>query len=148
MLTDTEMLAILNELKTVANRWDPAAVFVGVGTAVVDKGPETVIGDITACTGAMATRQAVTTWGAAQKLPTGIWCIDSPVMTFVPASSAESQSIAVVYWATLAVAGALRGFKVVAPPYNAIDEFHPYEFVLRLCIDPNGTTDVTVVIPS
>lgn len=137
-LTDTQMVAVLTDLTATDASFDPAKVFVGVATTLDDHGAETVQADVTYATGAMATRQAITTWGDPYKLNDGRWAVDGPLLSFRPASSSEAQALSWWTLSTLATAGVLRAYQPIAPPASLADEFAEWSLILRLTVDPNG----------
>lgn len=116
------------------------AVFAGVGSAIVATGPDTTLAAITPVVGAAGVRQAVV-WGAPYELGDGRAVVDSAALVFEPAG-AEEDAVAVVFLATLAVAGALVGYMTEpVPPQIRLNR--PYSVVLRLVVDPNGRWSVS-----
>lgn len=143
-LTAVVLRGILASITATGKQFDPAATFIGVGTAFVDNGQNEVIGDITIPSGAMATAQAIGTWGAPHMLSDGSWAVDGPVLTFAPASSAEQATLNVWFYTTLATAGVLKGYQPIAPPVPLADEFSSWNIVARLTVDPNGKWDMSI----
>lgn len=146
-LTDTQMSDILTALTAAGGPFDPAALFLGVATGLVDNGGATVIGDVTPATGAMATRQGVTPWSASAKLTDGRWYKDGPLLTFSPASAAETQLLTHWFLADAAVAGNLLAFKPLVPTQQMPDETRDLKILMRLTVDPSGRWDAAVVMP-
>lgn len=129
----------LADLIATGATFDPAAVFVGVGTAIVPAGLNTTLDAITQCTGAMATRKPITAWSDVMHLQNQCSAVEGPLMTFTPASAAEDQSVAVWYLADAATDGNLLAYGLVNPPVPLVDQFSSWNIVLRLCLDPTGT---------
>jgi len=144
-LTDDQMEAMLANLIDAAAAFDPAATFLGVATALDDQGPITDLADVTQATGAMATRQALTTWGAPYKMADGRWVADSPLRIFSPASAAEAQIITHWFYASLAVAGVLMAWGELADPVSLPDENANLNIVPRITLDPDGRWSAEVV---
>lgn len=137
--------AMLANLIETGNVLDPVTCFVGVGTALNNQGIATVLADITQATGALATRQEVTEWSDVFLLDNGCAVVNGPLMTFAPASSAQAQTIACWYIASLATLGTLKAFGIIAPPVPLPDEMASWSIVLRVTLDPNGTWSAEVV---
>ena len=141
---DATLRAWLERAVAVGGPYDPAALFIGVYTAVVDAGAATTLADVTEGTGAIATRQAITAWSAPYKLLDGRWCCDAAGKTFKVASAAEAQIVTGYFLASAAVAGTLKGFDSIAPA-NLSDENRAVTIATRLTIDPLGRFSVSQV---
>jgi hypothetical protein len=115
---------------------DPAAVWIGVGSSVVQHGVDTTLADITAGTGALATRKPITAWGTSYVLNDGRAAVDGPLMTWRPASAAEAQSIGVWYMADALTAGNLLAYGLVNPAVQLADETDQWALIMRLTLDP------------
>lgn len=126
--------------------FDPAALFIGVYTAITDNGQDTVQADVTEGTGALATRVAVTPWSAVYKLADGRWCADGPLCTFSPASAAEAQTVAGWFLNSAAAAGTLKAFEPLPSARPLPDENADLKIIPRLTIDPDGRFSVTAVL--
>lgn len=129
---------ILTAITATDGPLDPAAVFLGVGTAVDNQGLQTLLADITQGTGALATRQAVTAWSAEYTLNDGRAVRDGPLMHFKPASSSEEQTLQVWYIADALTAGNLLAYGLIFPAVPLPDENAVWSIVLRVTLDPAG----------
>lgn len=136
--TDAVLQAWLDRATAVGGPYDPAALFLGVATAVNDMGASTVQADVTEGGGALATRVAVTPWSAAYKMADGRWVKDGPPCSFTPASAAEAATITHWFLNSAAAAGTLKAFGQIGEGVNLPDENHTWTIVPRLTIDPNG----------
>jgi len=143
--TATELRAMLSALTAASAPFDPAAVFVGVGSALTDNGQNTALADITACTGAMATRQAVTTWSAPFQTLDGMWYVESPLLTFAPTSGDDPQTVAVWFAASLVTAGVLKSYARVNPSLSIVNQYQSFNIVVRFVVDPGGTWSLEVI---
>lgn len=144
-MTSLQAKAVLEALIAEDGAWDPAAVFVGIYTAVNNQGVNTVIGDITPPGGSTATRQAVTTWTAPTLLSNGSWAADSPPIEFRPATTGDATTLHGFYLATAVTAGALMFFGAVSPPVSLPGPDVAWNVVVRLIVDPSGKWDVSVM---
>lgn len=126
---------ILAALIATGGPYDPAGLWVGVYQSIVDNGIETVMADVTAPTGAAATRQAVT-WGTPYQLTDGSAVVDSTAKIFRPTGS-ETGVAAGAYLADALTSGNLLQYFRENDPAN-IDASHPYTVILRLVVDPAG----------
>lgn len=117
---------------------DPAALWVGVGTAVDQQGLATVLADISQATGAMATRQAIAAWSTTYTLNDGRAVRDGPLLHFKPASSSEGQALAVWFLADALTAGNLVAYGVIFPTVNLPDQHSVWSIVPRITLDPLG----------
>lgn len=127
--------------------WEPTTLFFGVFTAIEDNGVNTVLGDITQATGAMATRIQGDAWGANAKLANGtLYRTLTPNLTFSPANSGEAQILTGWFVASLGVGGTLLGYGYFPEPIEMLDAFSDLEMVFRLTIDPAGKFSDEVVI--
>lgn len=137
-LTQSQLDAALGDMIATGGSFDPAATFLGVGTALVDHGINTLMADVTKATGAMANALAVTAWSDIMHLGNGCSAVDGPLMSFSPASSSEAQTLTVWYLGNLAVSTTLYAYAPINPAVPLPDEFASWNIVLRLCLDPNG----------
>lgn len=136
--------AILTAIIATAAEFDPAATFVGVFTAITDRGPETTILDLVVATGAMAVGQAVTAWSAVYHEPGGQSVCDGDRVTFGPADATEAQTILGWFLSTTNAGGTLKMYGYFAAPVNLPDNNAKLSVIPRLLIDPTGTWDATV----
>lgn len=143
--TDATLRAWLERAIAIGGPFDPAALFLGVATAVDDLGALTAMGDVTEATGAMATRQAIAGWTAPYKLNDGRWVADADPLYFSPANAGEAQALSHYFLASAAVAGTLKAFKPFAPPRNMVDQNSEVAIIVRVTIDPAGRFDTDVV---
>lgn len=130
--------ALLEALTATDAPLDPAATFLGVGTAITQSGLNTQLSDITQATGAMATRQAVTTWSNVFTLSNGTAYQNAPLKTFAPASASEAQTLTCWFIADALTAGNLIAFGLINPPIPLPDENSSWSIVLRVTLDPNA----------
>lgn len=142
--TDAILKAWLTQAIATGGPFDPAALFLGMATAVTDKGGATALGDVTEATGAMATRVAISAWGTPQKMLDGRWCVDAAAKVFKPASSGEAQTLTHAFLVSASTAGTLKAFKALTSPKELVDETRALTYVWRLTIDPNGNFDANV----
>lgn len=144
-LTSDVLQAILLAITDTGGPLDPAATFLGVYTAIDDQGQDTLLADVVQATGAMAVRQALTTWSTPSRMADGRWVCDSPAYEFRPASSAESQVLTGSFLATLATLGALKGYEDFPGPVALPDEDHSVSLVVRAAVDPTGRWGTQIV---
>lgn len=137
-LTDATLLAMLEALIDTGAPLDPADTYLGVATALDDLDEATVQADVTYATGAMATRKLITAWGDPYKLADGRWAVDSGLLTFRPASSAEAQTLTHWTLSDAATAGVLKAFGQVSPNANLPDQFSEWGVVVRVTLDPDA----------
>lgn len=142
-LTQAKLDAALGDLIATGATFDPAAVFLGVATAIEPGGLATLLSDLTQATGAMATRQAVTAWGDTMHLVDGSSAVEGPLMTFAPASSSESQTLVAWFLADALTAGNLIAYGLIDPAVPLPDQYNSWNIVLRLTLDPNGQWDAS-----
>jgi len=143
--TDAILMTMLENIIETGNAFDPAALFLGVATAIDDLGAETTMSDITEPTGAMATRVALTPWGSPYKLDDGRWVADAPLAAFSPADATEGTTLVGYFLNTAGAAGTLKGFDFFDAPINLIDEFSQVSIIFRLTIDPEGRWSQSIV---
>lgn len=143
--TDAVLEAIINALIDTGGPYDPATLFLGLFSAVTDNGPQTVLADVTQATGAVATRVALTPWGAPYKLNDGRWVVDAPPAAFSPANAGEGQVVTGYFIASLAVAGVLKAWDLFDAPVNLVDEFSQVTVIFRLTVDPDGRWSESIV---
>lgn len=146
--TDAVLQAWLARAIALGGPYDPAALFLGVATAAVDNGAATVQADITEATGAMATRIAVTPWGAPYKLADGRWVADGPVCNFSPLNETEAQVLNWWFLNGAAAAGVLKAFAAISPGKSMNDENSNLAVIPRLTIDPEGRFSAEVIFSS
>lgn len=143
--TDAVLQAILARAIAAAGPFDPAALFLGVATAITDLGVNTTMAQVTEATGAMLTRVAITPWGTPYKLASGSWVVDGPIAIFAPASAAEAQVLSHWFLASAAVAGTLKSFEALTPARTMSDENSQLNIIPRLTVDPTGNVAVSIV---
>lgn len=144
-LTDDVLKNILAKAIAAAGPLDPTAVFVGLASAVTDKGQDTTLADVTEATGAVATRVEVTAWSAPYKMSDGRWVVDGPICTFSPLNSSESQGVSFFFFASLAAAGVLKGFGSLGGEIPLPDENKQVSIVPRITIAPDGRYGAEIV---
>lgn len=143
--TDAVLKAWLERAIATGGPYDPAALFMGVFTAIDDHGVNTVIGDLTEGTGDLATRVAVTPWGASHKLSDGRWAADGPPCSFTPADDTESQLVTGWFLASASTAGTLKAWATIAEGVSLANEFRTLTVIPRICVDPSGRWSAEVV---
>lgn len=137
-LTQAQLDAALGNLIATGATFDPAALYLGVGTAIVQAGLQTQLSAITQATGAMATRQSIASWSSVYHLQNGCSAVDAPVKRFAPASSSEAQILACWFLASALTMGNLLAYGLITPNVSLTDASTEWAIVLRLCLDPRG----------
>lgn len=137
-LTDAVLQAILNQVIAALGPFNPAALFLGVATAVNDQGSATTLADITEGAGDLATREAVTPWGTPYKMANGDWVVDGPLCTFKPADATEAATISHFFYASAAVAGTLKAWGALSTPVQLVDGNSQLTIIPRLVVDKTG----------
>lgn len=145
-LTDPMMKSILARAIATGGPFDPIITHVALAREVIDNGPETTMADVTEATGGVAVRVPVTAWSAPHRLNDGRWAVDGPVCQFAPDDASEAQSVTAWIYVNALTAGALMGFHDFGDGYGLADEFSSLSIVPRLCIDPQGRFDASVII--
>lgn len=143
--TDIVLQEWLTGAIAIGGPYDPAATWVGLASAIDDKGPATAMADVTEAPGGLATRVKVTAWSAPTKLPDGRWCVDGPLCKFTPASAADAGIPSHYFYASALVAGNLKAWHPILPGINLIDNTTALSMVPRLTIDPAGNFEASVV---
>jgi len=146
MITATMRDGIMAGITEAGNIMDPAAVFVGLFTAIDDQSYNTVIGDVTEPTGDPGTRVAVTTWGVASIMADGRSVRNAPDVTFRPADDTEATVVLGWFLADALTAGNLLQFGFFDEPIPLPDETASVTVVARLTVDPLGRWDATATI--
>lgn len=145
-LVGATLEAILAVLTGAGGPFEAAAVWLGVAESIVDNGQATTLSDVTAATGAVATRTEITDWTQPFVLVDGRWAANGTAGTFRPASSAQSQTISAWYLADALAAGNLVAYGFFNGPIALPDENYAVQIVPRLTIDPDGRWSANVVI--
>jgi len=146
MITNALRNGILSAMIETGNILDPAAVFVGVFSAIVDTGRNTLLADITRPDGTGFDLTAVTTWGAVHDLIDGRRATDAPAKVFAPTDDTEATTVLGWYTASAATAGNLLQFGYFDAPVALPDEFSQVTVIVRITVDPEGRWDATVSI--
>lgn len=144
-ITAAQRDAILASISEATEAFDPAAVFVGLFTAIVDNGYATLIGDITEPAGTGFARQAVTSWGTAYVMTDGRAVRDGPPLDFRPADDTEATTVIGWFYASLVTGGVLLEFGYFDAPIPLPDEFAVVTVIPRLTVDPLGRWEANVV---
>jgi hypothetical protein len=144
MLTTVKAAAMLAQLIAATRVFDPAATFLGVFTAVNDKGPKTALSDLVLPTGGLATAVALTTWSAAYDLNNGSVVVDAPPIRITPADAGHALTVMGWYLADLASGGALIEFEYLPAPVLLPDQLHTLVIVKRLVLAPTGVWDASM----
>ena len=146
MLTDREIKATLEELTAAGKVWGAATYWIGVCTAITNRGSLTTLADVTEAFGAMSTRQAPSAWGNASRMVDGRWYKLGTPVTFSPSSPDEGQMLVGYIVATLPVGGELRRFELLPEAISLPDENHDITIIPRVTIDPQGRWHADVII--
>lgn len=144
-LTDTTMKNMLLNITDTGAELDPAALFLGVYTAVNDMGGATALSDITQATGDMATRAALATFGDPHKLNDGRWAVDAPAQERRPGDSSENQVLQGFFLASLITGGVLKTWEDFPNPVALADEFSSVSIIVRITVDPDGRWAADVI---
>jgi hypothetical protein len=134
----------LTDITAAAAELDPAAVFVGIASAIVDNGVDTVLADVTQPAAASYPKTAVTTWSTLSDLVDGSPVRDSPIKTFRPPDNTHPTTVSYVILTTLAVAGDLIAFFPVNPSVNLAVTTDSFSVVVRVMLDATGRWDASV----
>lgn len=144
MIVATLRDGILAGIIEVGNILDPAAVFVGIFTAIDDNGVNTVLADLTEPAGDPGLRTAVTAWSAGYTMIDGRRAADGPLVQFRPADETEACVAIGWYLATAAAAGSLLQFGYFEAPVPLPDENAAVSVIPRITVDPDGRWDATI----
>lgn len=136
--TDAVLQAWLTRATGTGGPYDPAALFLGVATALVDNGALTTMSDVTEGTGDLADRVAVTAWSDPYKMNDGRWVVDGPVCPFAVASSSESQTVTHWFLNSASSAGTLKAYASLSTAVPLPDEKKQLNIIPRITIDPAG----------
>lgn len=144
-LTTATAEAIAAALVATDGVFDPAATWMGVGTAISPDGQNTVLADITQATGAMATRKTITAWSGPYQLEDGSIVYQSPLKTWAPASTSEAQTLVCWFLVDAATSGNLLAYGLIQPSVVLSGPLNSWSIVLRFLIDTAGnwSTEVT-----
>jgi hypothetical protein len=142
------LFAAAGDIVATAAAFDPVETFIGLAQGITDIGLNANLTDIVPGTGNLAVRKEVTTWAGPFALADGSPYYESPLMTWIPASSADAQIIVGFYLATLITAGVLMGYGVFPAPIQVVDATTPINFVMRLVLDATGQWSAEIVFSS
>jgi len=92
-LTQAVLFDSLDALLATGGPFDPAALWIGVASAIVNNGLNTVLADITPGVGTLAARKPITAWGTTYLTKNGLAAADGPITTFSPTTSADADTI-------------------------------------------------------
>lgn len=143
-LTAPQLADLLDALIIADGPFDPAAVFIGLYTAITPHGLTTVMADLTRPTGNLATAVALTTFGAPYTMTDGRRVVDAALKQFRPTTSADGITALGWFLADAATAGNLLAYKGLPAPVPLPDENSSLGIVFRLTVDPNGRWDASV----
>lgn len=144
-MTSAVLKAILDVIVAADGPFDPAAAYLGVFTAIDDKGQATALSDVTQATGDAATRVHVTPWSSSYKLSDGRWVADGPVCAFRIGDSTEHQVIIGWFLASAGTAGTLKAWGLLPQAVELVDEFTGLQVIPRVTVDPAGRWSAEVV---
>jgi|SRR5882672_1020732 len=143
MLTRTSTDGILADMIATGGIFDPAATWVGIGSALVDNGVNTVTANLTEDT-TNYPRQPITAWGTPRVLIDGSAVVDSGLHHFVPPDNVHPTLIVVFGLFSALTAGLLKEFVLVTPPIGLTVTTDQWSLVVRLRVNPAGEWDVSV----
>lgn len=143
-LTSYALASALEDLIAVSGIFDPADVWVGCYSTVVDQGLATTVADVTPCTGSLAPLQQVSEWSPVYTDKAGVEVCDAGVMRFTPSSTADAQTVQGIYLMSAASGGDLLGFVPFATSVPLAGPQNILSVVVRLTLDPSGQWDATV----
>lgn len=138
--------AILDALIATDGALDPAATFIGIATAIVNNGVNTVMSDVTPAPEGLAEAVALATYGAPYTLDDGRRVVDAALKQFRPAAPDEACVVVGWYLADTETDGNLLAFDVLPEPIPLPDENKSMSVVVRITVDPAGRWDASVVI--
>lgn len=145
VLTKAQLSALMAAIIATDGPWDPAGVFLGVAVTVVDHGVDTTLADLTMPPTSVAVRQAITTWSAEYTQIDGTHVVEAPTKHFKPSTDADATVISVWYLADAITAGNLLGYGLMPAAISLANATRQASVVARLCLDPAGRWDQTVV---
>lgn len=143
-ITQAVLFDSLDALVATGGPFDPAALWLGVASVIVNNGLNTVLADITPGIGTLATRKAIATWGPTYLTKNGLASADAPALTFTPTTSADADTIVGWYLADALTAGNLVGFGLLPLPVTLNGPENILTIAMRLTQDPLGRWDATV----
>lgn len=143
-LVRSALNSALTDITATGATFDPAALWIGIFSAVVDNGVDTVIGDVTAPDVADYPRQAITAWGTVYSLTDGSPVRDDATKTFTPPDDVTPTSVVGVALYDALTAGNLVGFKLLSVPVSLNTTADRFSIALRLTLDQSGRWDVSV----
>ena len=117
---------------------DPAAVFVGVATAITPQGLATLLADLTEPNATAFPRQPVTAWSDPYNLNDGRRVVDGPLMHFTPDSTDHGATLVAWFLADAVTAGNLLAFGLIEPNIPLPGPGSVWSIVPRVTVDPDG----------
>lgn len=97
---------IMADTIATGGRYDPAVVEVGLFTAITDKGPLTLMTDVTEAAGTDYARVPITAWSAVYNLTNSAPVVDGPICAFTLASGQPAQTCIGYFLSDSSVLGA------------------------------------------
>lgn len=143
-LTQAQLLAALNALIDTGGPFDPAEVKVGLASAIEDMGLNTTMANVTPSTGAAGVTEEITTWGAPYITGGSLAVVDSPLLSWFPASGDQETSAAFYYLTDSATTPNLLAYDSLSQNYNLYSTTTPVHLVVRLTMDVSGTWSVSI----
>lgn len=119
-------------------KWDPAAVFVSLVTAITNRGVSTVRTDVTEADLTDYPRNDVGTWGTPYRLVDGSAAVDGPLMVFTPPDDSSPVTIIGYAYFDAATAGNLLGFTLLDAQITLSVTTDHWNLVPRLMIPQSG----------
>lgn len=143
-LTSLALREAMTAITDAGGVFDPTHVFLGIATAIVPRGINEAIADITPAPGSLAPLQEITTWGPGYLSKNNLETVDSGIHTFSPSTVADGAVIVGWYLMDAASAGNLLAYGFLPTPVTLVGPQNILSIVLRLTLDPAGVWDASV----
>ena len=144
-LTESALSAILANISATGGAFDPADSYLGIFTAIVDSGLDTVMADVTPADATAYPTQVLTSFGTAYSMIDGRKVRDAPGKTFRAPDDTTPTVALGWYLSDASTAGVLKGFGFFDAPVNLPNEDAAVTVVFRLTVDPLGRWSAEVV---
>lgn len=136
--------AMLADIIASGGSWDPAATYVAVYTAIVDKGVDTLRTDLTMPDVAQYPRTVLTAWGTPYRLADGSAVVDGPEVVVAPPDDVHPVTILGYAFLDAATAGNLKGYTPLPDPVTLNLTTDHWTVIPRLRVPANGSYEVSV----
>lgn len=143
-LTSLALRECMAAITSGGEAFDPSELYIGIATAIVPRGIDETIADITPAPGSLAPRQLITTWGPSYLSKNNLETVDSGIHTFTPTTVADAAVIVGWYLIDASTGGDLLAYAFLPNPVTLAGPQNILSIVLRLTLDPAGTWDVSV----